>query len=324
MKSKSDKTGSEMEEYEMKFRKICSVFLSAVLLATSVGMASAAAPTTVQEKLAAIEKDTYGIEQTGALTDRINKLEKDYNGAHRTGSMMARVDAVYDQLYKNGSKPSVLTEINAIEWNINHEVSMKPVESRVADMEMTFSGKTSEGTYEQRIKELGRLSFGTETLPIEQTAIPANTLIKVALVDPVNAQNLKAGDVIRYKVAQDVIVNDQLVFAKGQPGEGIVKKVKQAKNFGRNAEVEIDFYKTKAIDGTYVDTFLGAESEKEMKNLAMAAGASLAGIVVLGPIGIIGGAFVKGKNIDLPEGTEFYIQTKSDAVRYGVVTATAE
>lgn len=305
----------------MKFRKACSAFLSAVMVATSLGMASAAAPTTVQEKLAAVERDTYGTEQTGALTDRINRLEKDYDGAHRTGSMMSRVDAIYDQLYDNGTKPSVITEINAIEWNVSHEVSMKPVESRVADMEMTFSGKTGEGTYKQRIQELGKLSFGSETLPIAQTDIPANTLIKVALVDPVNAKNLKAGDVIRYKVVQDVVVNDQLVFAKGEPGEGVVKKVKQAKNFGRNAEVEIDFYKTKAIDGTYVDTFLGAESEKEMKNLAMAAGASLAGIVVLGPIGIIGGAFVQGKNIDLPEGTEFYVQTRNDVTRYGVVTA---
>lgn len=308
----------------MKFRKVCSAFLSAVMFATSIGMASAAAPTTVQDKLAAIEKDTYGTEQTGALTDRINKLEKDYNGTHRTGSMMARVDAIYDQLYSNSAKPSVLTEINAIEWNINHEVSMKPVESRVADMEMTFNGKTSEGTYENRIQALGHLSFGSETLPIEQTDVPANTLIKVALVDPVNAKNLKAGDVIRYKVVQDVIVNNQLVFAKGEPGEGVVKKVQQAKNFGRNAEVEIEFHKTKAIDGTYVETFLGAESEQEMKNLAMAAGASLAGIVILGPIGIIGGAFVKGKNIDLPEGTEFYIQTKDDTTLYGVVTTMAE
>lgn len=304
----------------MRFRKICSLFLSAVLFAMSVGMASAAAPTTVQDKLAAIEKDTYGTEQTGALTDRINKLEKDYTGTHRTGSMMSRVDAIYNQLYTNSTKPSVLTEINAIEWNINHEVSMKPVESRVADMEMTFNGKTSEGTYAQRVQELGKLSFGSETLPIVQTDVPANTLIKVALVDPVNAKNLKAGDVIRYKVIQDVIVNDQLVFAKGEPGEGLVKKVTQAKNFGRNAEVVIEFHKTKAIDGTYVETLLGTESEKEMKNLAMAAGASLAGIVILGPIGIIGGAFVKGKNVDLPEGTEFYIQTKNDTMLYGVAT----
>jgi hypothetical protein len=68
---------------------------------------------------------------------------------------------------------------------------------------------------------------------------------------------------------------------------------------------------------------MGEESKQEMKNLAMAAGASLAGIVILGPIGVIGGAFVKGKNIDLPEGTEFYIQTKDNTTMYGVAT-TAE
>ena len=55
----------------------------------------------------------------------------------------------------------------------------------------------------------------------------------------------------------------------------------------------------------------------------MAAGASLAGMLVLGPIGIIGGAFVNGKNIDLPEGTELYIQTRNDEVIYAIPT-TAE
>ena len=61
-----------------------------------------------------------------------------------------------------------------------------------------------------------------------------------------------------------------------------------------------------------------------MKNRAMAAGASLAGIAILGPIGIIGGAFVNGKNIDLPAGTEFYIQTKSANTLYGVATTLAQ
>lgn len=304
----------------MKFRKLCSAFLSTILLASSVSMAAAATPSTVQDKLAAIEKDTYGTEQTGALTDRINKLEKDYNGSHRTGSMMARVDAIYDELYTNNGKTSVMADLNAIEWNVDHQVSMNSVEKRIADMEMTISGKTTEGTYHQRITNLSKVSFGTEQLPIDQVSVPANTLIKVALVDPVNAKDLKKGDTIRFKVASDVIVGSHLVFAKGEPGEGTVVKVKQAKNFGRNAEVQIDFKKTKAIDGTYVDTFMGEESQKEMKNMAMAAGASLAGIAVLGPIGIIGGAFINGKNIELPEGTEFYVQTKSDMVLYGVAT----
>ena len=110
---------------------------------------------------------------------------------------------------------------------------------------------------------------------------------------------------------------------QGEPGEGVVTKVKQARNFGRDAELDIDFKQTKSIDGTYVNTFIGEEAKEQMKSLAMAAGASLAGMIILGPIGVIGGAFVKGKNIDLPEGTEFYIQTKDDTTLYGVLT-TAE
>ena len=101
-------------------------------------------------------------------------------------------------------------------------------------------------------------------------------------------------------------------------------KVKQARNFGRNAEVEIDFNKTKSIDGTYVDTYIGEAAKKEMKNLAMAAGASLAGIAILGPIGIVAGAFVHGKDVNLPAGTELYIQTKADTTLYGVVTTQAQ
>lgn len=308
----------------MKFRKLFSVLLSAVFLISSMGMAAAATPETVQDKLAAVEKDTYGVEQTGALIERINKLEKDYDGTHRSGSMMARVNAIYDEVYTNSTQPSILTDLNAIEWNIEHQVSMSSVEKRIADMEMSISGKTEEGTYKQRIKALSKASFGSATLPIEQTAVAANTLIKVALVDSVNTKNVKKGDTVRFKVASDVIVNGKLVFAKGEPGEGIVTKVQQARNFGRNAKLEIDFNKTKAIDGSDVETFMGEEAKQEMKNLAMAAGASLAGIVILGPIGIIGGAFVNGKNIDLPEGTEFFIQTKADTMLYGVATTLAQ
>ena len=194
----------------------------------------------------------------------------------------------------------------------------------MADLEMSMTGKTGTGTYKQRLASLSKASFGTAVLPLEQVRVPAETLIKVALVTPVDSDNLKVGDTIRYKIADDVIVNGKLVFAKGLPGEGTVTKVKQARNFGRNAEVNIDFNKTKSIDGTYVDTYIGEEAKKEMKSLAMAAGASLAGIAVLGPIGIVAGAFVHGKDVRLPAGTELYIQTKADTTLYGVVTTQAQ
>ena len=308
----------------MFLRKIACVLLSAVFLVATMGMAAAATPNTVQAKLSLLEKDTYGVEQTGALLDRINKLEKDYNGSHRTGSMMARVDALYDEVYTNSPQPSVLADLNAVEWNIDHEVSMNSVDKRVAAMEMKIAGQTGEGTYRHRIAALSAASFGSESLPMERATVPANTLIKCSLVTPVNTKNLKVGDQIEFRVAQDVVVNGALVFAKGEPGYGVVKKLKQARNFGRNAEIEIDFNKAKSIDGTEVETFVGEESKAEMKHLAMAAGASLAGIALLGPVGIVAGAFVHGKDIDLPAGTEFYIQTKSDNTLYGVTTTLAQ
>ena len=106
-------------------------------------------------------------------------------------------------------------------------------------------------------------------------------------------------------------------------GDGVVTKVSQAKNFGRNAEIELDFKYLTAVDGRQLNMVLGEESKKSMEQLGMAAGASVAGMLVLGPIGIIGGAFVQGKNIDLPEGTELYIQTLNDEVIYAIPT-TAE
>ena len=302
----------------MLFRKLMSVLLSAVFLISTLGTASASAPDTVQDKLVAVETDTYGGAQTGALIDRINHLEKDYEGTHRTGSMMERVDALYSHLYDNASGPSIMAELNAVEWSIEHQVSMKPVQQRITEMETNIQGKTGEGTYRQRIAKLSSYAFGSNTLPLTQVSVPANTLIKVSLVTPVNAKNLKAGDTIQYKVAEDVVENGMLLFAKGEPGTGTVTKVKQARNFGRDAEVVIDFKSTKAMDGTNVDTFVGAEAKKQMETLAMAAGASLAGIVLLGPIGVVAGIFVNGKNIDLPAGTELYIQTKADTTLYGV------
>ena len=46
---------------------------------------------------------------------------------------------------------------------------------------------------------------------------------------------------------------------------------------------------------------------------AAAVGASAIGALALGPIGLVGGFFVKGKDVDIPAGTELYIQT-SEAV----------
>jgi len=305
------------------FQKFMSTVVAMTFLVSTMGTAFAATPETVQAKLDMCETDTYGQPQTGAIMERINKLEKDYDGTHRTGSMMARTNAIYDSMYTNTSTPSILAELNGIEWTIRHEVSATPVQTRITDMETEVSGKTSEGTYTKRIRALADFAFGANQLPIELTTVPQNTLVKIALAEELTTKNVKKGDTVHFTVADDVIVDGRLIFAKGEPGTAVVEKVQQARNFGRNAKLELTDYKVKSMDGTIADAYVGEEAQKEMKQLAMAAGASLAGIVLLGPIGIIGGAFVKGKDIDLPAGTEMYVQTSADESLFGVTTTLA-
>lgn len=304
---------------KMLGRKLLGVFLTAVLLLETMGLAMAAAPSTMADKLAEVERTAYGVPQTGALLDRVNKLEKDFEGTHEpTESVMQRVDKLFDMMFKNENGPSLVTRMNAIEWGIKQSVSMEPIQKRVSDMEIAMTGAPSEGTYKARISTLAGYAFGEKEIPLAQIQVPANTLVKVSLVTPVNAKNLKVGDRIEIKSEEDVIENGRLIFAKGAPGYGEVTKVKRAGNFGRDAEVQIDFKVLRTMDGTDASMLLGEESKEKMQSMAFAAGASIAGIALLGPIGIIGGAFVKGKNIDLPAGTELYIQTAAPMTIYGL------
>ncbi|WP_037324914.1 hypothetical protein [Anaerovibrio sp. RM50] len=306
------------------FRKLFSIFLSGVFLVSSLGTAAAEVPNTANGKLGAVETVTYGQEQSGAIVERIEKVEKDYECTDNGSGMMNRINALYDATFDNSNGPSLITQLNALEWTISHKVSADPIQKRITAMELEINGKNSEGSIKKRIEGLSTFAFGSTTIPLTQVNVPANTLVKVSLVTPINAKELKKGDVIKFQAAEDVIENDMLLITAGALGEGVVTEVSQAQNFGRDAKINIDFKDIEAVDGTKIDMTLGEEAKENMERMGMAAGASLASMIILGPIGIIGGAFVKGKNINLPEGTEMYLQTEKDSTVYGIPTTSAE
>jgi hypothetical protein len=42
-------------------------------------------------------------------------------------------------------------------------------------------------------------------------------------------------------------------------------------------------------------------------------------MILLGPIGLVGAAFVHGKNITIPAGTTLFIQTQADVELVGMI-----
>lgn len=294
------------------FRKLVAVAVLFMFSFSSLAFA-AGQEMTILDKVSATEKFFYGTEQTGALVERVNKLDRDVYGEESHDSLAGKVDKLYTNVKSTSvDAPSFLLRLNAVEWALNHNVTSQPAKIRLEGVEHTLFGNVTEGPYETRLEKLLTVSYTDGVLNVNQTAIPMDMLIKIKMVTPVGSKTSRTGDVFVYQAAQDVYVNGVLVISQGAQGTGKVLKVEQAKNFGRDGELQLNFDSVDAIDGTALPVLLGDKAKEENKSLATAAGASLAGMAILGPIGIVGGAFVHGKDVNIPAGTEFYIQTKSE------------
>lgn len=295
----------------MRLKFFCALLIAVTFFSVS---SMTFAEESANEKLVQIERDTYGAEQIGAILSRISKLEKDYTGKNMQGNMNARIDAVYNLLYENTGEASVIAKVNALEWNINHEVLSGGIDNRIFLLEDSILGKTESGTFFSRIRKLAKESFGTENIPMIEEQIPENILIKVSLTEDVGSKTLHTGDTVNFKVAEDVIIDNKLIFAKGLRGEGIVTNVRRAQGWlAKGGKVEIDFNKIRCLDGRTVETFVGDESKQAMIENKMAAGALLVGMN-------LNSDWVKtmriGQNIEVKDGTEFYIQTKNLSAVY--------
>ena len=300
----------------MSLKKIfCGALAATMIFSASV---FAAPETSATAKLAKIETDTYGSEQSGALLDRISRLEKNYSGQNMNGNMNARIEAIYKALYENDSEPGILAKLNALEWNVDHEVMSGGIDTRLTALENVILGRTTDGTFNDRIRALAKASYGQEILPITALTLPENLLIKVATTVPVGSKTLQEGDTIPIKIIEDVFVDGNLVFARGLPGEGTVLKVHRARNIFSNGKIEADFHTIKSIDGQDVETYTGVEAVDAMSGDSMARGLSLLGQTFSGKNKEIEEVLVRGKNIDLPAGVELYLQIKTPIVVYGV------
>lgn len=273
----------------------------------------------VIDKVVSVEKFFEGAEQTGSLVERVSKLERDIFGKEYAGSLVGRVDKLYSYCRINSDKaPSFLFKMNAAERSLTHMVTVQPVKARLENLERVLLGKSSTGSFDERLNQLLKLAYTNGNLTVKNVTITKDSLVKIKLVTPLNTRTSRSGDEVTFQVADDVTVDGSIIIAKGSQGMGKVNKVKESKNFGRDAQIQISFDTVEAIDGSTVQTILGEKAKEENKSLATAAGASVAGMVLLGPIGIVGGAFVHGKDVEIPAGAEVYIQIKDQVNLYGI------
>ena len=273
------------------------------------------------EKVKAMEVRLYGAPQEGSLVERMDNIEHDVNGLMTSEPILERVDTMYNYLEgaSEDGGASFTTRLNMVEWRINENISTGPAKERVANMEKLLNGKADDGALSTRLEELLELvSYEGGVVPVQQVTLPKDSVIKIEFTQELGNKISKVGDEVGFKAADNLYVNDVLVLPKGATGIGKVKKVVQPGMFGKDGRVDIDFMYINGVDGTEIPVFVGELAKQQAKSYAGAAGAAIGGMIILGPIGAVGGAFVKGSSVVIPEGSVTYVQTMEDTALQGV------
>ena len=304
-------------------KQLVTLMLTVIFSITAVvpGFA-ASANIPAADKIKAMEIMVYGAVQEGSLVERMDTIEYDVNGLMTSEPILARIDSMYGYLVENGkdSEASFATRLNMVEWRLNESMSGGPAKARIEAVEKLLNGKLDDGALSTRLEELLEVvAYEGGVVPVQQVTLPKDSVIKIEFTQELGNKISKVGDEVGFKAADNLYVNDVLVLPKGATGIGKVKKVVQPGMFGKGGRVDIDFMHVNGVDGAKIPVFVGELAKQQAKSYAGAAGAAIGGMIILGPVGVIGGAFVKGSSITIPEGSVTFVQVSEDVVMQGVI-----
>lgn len=272
-----------------------------------------------------VEELLYGSPSTGGLLLRLSKVERDLYGMELPGSLSERLQAL--QIFVmdgNASQPSLLFKMAVAEWVTLRRVNSSTAFSdRVGELENILEGERREGALSPRLE-----GIITKILPdgVSGTSvqIPASTVFKAAFVEPVSVRSVAVGDTIALEIAEECVIDGTLASAKGNRLIAEVSKVSLPRSYGRPSEIQFQYKYIESLGGKRIPVIVGEESKKAMdvdSGVVGAAGASLAGVIAFGPLGLLGGFLVRGNDKQIPAGTPIYVETEDFATVDGYIAS---
>ncbi|MDU6912835.1 MAG: hypothetical protein E6394_02020 [Veillonella sp.] len=182
-------------------------------------------------------------------------------------------------------------------------------------LETTVYGAVQDGAVVDRINQLDETVYGTG---FNGNSATLSKRVD-SLYNSVEGSGTNISLRVSFTVAENVMDGNVLLVPAGTVGSGTITSLKKARSFGRNGALDITFDTIPAIDGTEFTAVQGKEAKDKTRSEVKAAGASVAGAVLLGPVGLVGGAFIKGKNIEYPAGATVYVQPQDSVTIQGLV-----
>lgn len=266
-----------------------------------------------------VEQLVYGGVRTGGLIDRLNSVERDMFGRELPGSIAERQTALLNFIEKGTEyQPSLLFKLGVAEWAVERRVdSLAPVVRRVESLEVQLEGTPQvERPVTMRLERVLGLLL-SEPVATQEVEIPAATVIRASLAHALSPRTAKKGDFVDMVLDSDLVIGVNLVAPRGSRVSAIVTDVTKPRSFGRPAEVKVGVESLFSLGSQPIPLTFGEESkqavEAESAQLA-AAGTSVVGALLLGPVGLVGGFLIRGDLKELPAGSVVFSQT-AEAVK---------
>ena len=141
------------------------------------------------------------------------------------------------------------------------------------------------------------------SIPAGNAYIPKGTIIDVELLEELSSKKNHVDDDVKLKTLDNIIINDVIVVPAGALVEGKVTKCTSSGLFGRAGKLEFTINSVSSING--VDIPLQYTDFKE-------AGSDDGAVAVAAVVTLIGGLFMKGKNVSFPAGTKMSAKVVAD------------
>lgn len=119
--------------------------------------------------------------------------------------------------------------------------------------------------------------------------IPDGTIVPVKIMEDLNSGKIHQNDPVHGEIAEDVIIGGVVTIAKGASVIGHVTQSEPKGRWGHSGVLAYTLDYAKAVDGSNI----------RLRGSSSQGGKDSKGALMLG----LSGAFVHGKNVDVPKGT---------------------
>lgn len=304
----------------MKFSRIIAMIL--LLCCLSTILSAAEVDRDLDKRISRVERYIYGDEQTAETADRLRQIEEDLFGRSTGQTDSEKSRYLHDFIFKgSASNLSLDMKLSFLEWKLFNKTGEGTLEARLAEIDKKVIGNVSMEPMAFRLEQLVHLTIERGLISLHTVTIPAGTEIRLRMKKDLSSLTAAKGDKIPMVVADDLFINGNiLAMTKGGIVTAEVKNVRRGGRFGRTGYVNLDVRNIESMDASLLPIKIeDAGSKFDKRKIGMAAGASTLGYLVLGPIGLAGGAFIKGGEVEVPAGTEISVVTTEDRKVTGVL-----